>query len=84
MSASALLTALLLVLLPAPSYAHPKSDRLTAAGRAAADAGEIDRAIGYFEKALEDWPNNRAARIELERALREAQRRYPKSQAHQP
>jgi hypothetical protein len=56
---------------------HAKSEVLVAAGRDALIAGAYDKAIGYFDKALDEWPQHPRARAELTGAIsrqREANR----------
>ncbi|MBI3108303.1 MAG: hypothetical protein HYY95_22465 [Candidatus Rokubacteria bacterium] len=53
----------------ARGQSHSKSEALTAAGHAALQAEGFDKAIGYFEKALEDWRDNPAARTGLVTAI---------------
>jgi Tfp pilus assembly protein PilF len=66
----------------ARAQSHGKADALTAAGQAALDAGGFDKAIGYFEKALEDWRDSPTARAGLAETLRR-QRESTKSRALQ-
>lgn len=54
----------------ARAQSHGKADALTAAGYAAIDAGAFDKAIGYFEKALEDWRDSPTARTGLADAIK--------------
>jgi tetratricopeptide (TPR) repeat protein len=54
----------------ARSQSHGKADALTAAGHAALEAGAFDKAIGYFEKAIEDWRDSPAAREGLAKAVK--------------
>jgi tetratricopeptide (TPR) repeat protein len=63
----------------ARARSHGKSDALAAAGQAALQAGEFDKAIAYFEKALEGWSDNARARTGLTTAIskqRESTKRH--------
>jgi tetratricopeptide (TPR) repeat protein len=53
----------------ARARSHGKSEALAAAGQAALQAEAFDKAIGYFEKALEDWRDNPGARAGLAAAI---------------
>jgi Tfp pilus assembly protein PilF len=53
----------------ARAESHGKAEAITAAGRAALEAGAFDKAIGYFEKALEDWRDSPSARAGLAEAI---------------
>jgi len=54
----------------ARAEAHGKAEALAAAGGAALNAGAYDKAIGYYEKALEDWRDSPSARLGLTEAIR--------------